>query len=76
MKIFGKEKIFSWSDLLKQITNVLKTENYKVLKSHKDAGIMKETLEKYEKQFNSIKSVCCKYFEKYDIELEAVSIKT
>ena len=35
----------------------------------------RETLEKYEKQFNSIKSVCCKYFEKYDVELEAVSIK-
>lgn len=35
----------------------------------------RETLEKYEKQFNSIKAVCCKYFEKYDIELEAVSMK-
>ena len=35
----------------------------------------RETLQKYEKQFNSIKSVCCKYFEKYDVELEAVSIK-
>lgn len=35
----------------------------------------RETLSKYEKQFNSIKSVCCKYFEKYDVELEAVSMK-
>ena len=33
------------------------------------------TLAKYEKQFNQIKLVCCKYFEKYDIELEAVKIK-
>ena len=32
----------------------------------------KETLVKYEKQFNSIKGVSCKYFEKYDIELEAI----
>lgn len=35
----------------------------------------RETLLKYEKQFNSIKAVCCKYFEKYDVELEAVSMK-
>ena len=36
----------------------------------------KATLAKYEKQFNQIKLVCCKYFEKYDIELETVKIKT
>ena len=35
----------------------------------------RETLVKYEKQFNSIKAVSCKYFEKYDIELEAISLK-
>lgn len=35
----------------------------------------KATLAKYEKQFNQIKLVCCKYFEKYDIELETVQIK-
>jgi hypothetical protein len=35
----------------------------------------KATLYKYEKQFNQIKKVCCKYFEKYDSELEAVQIK-
>ena len=35
----------------------------------------RSTLAKYEKQFNQIKLVCCKYFEKYDIELEAVRIK-
>jgi hypothetical protein len=34
------------------------------------------TLKKYEKQFNQIKIVCCKYFERYDIELEAVKIKS
>ena len=32
----------------------------------------KATLAKYEKQFNQIKLVCCKYFEKYDLELEVV----
>jgi enoyl reductase-like protein len=36
----------------------------------------KATLSKYEKQFNQIKLVCCKYFEKYDLELETVKIKT
>lgn len=36
----------------------------------------KATLGKYEKQFNQIKLVCCKYFEKYDIELETVKLKT
>ena len=35
----------------------------------------KATLAKYSKQFDQIKLVCCKYFEKYDIELEAVKIK-
>ena len=35
----------------------------------------RETLERYEKQFDSIKMVSCKYFEKYDIELEAISLK-
>ena len=35
----------------------------------------KATLYKYEKQFNQIKLVCCKYFEKYDTELEEVKIK-
>jgi hypothetical protein len=35
----------------------------------------RSTLSKYEKQFNQIKTVCCKYFEKYDIELESVSLK-
>lgn len=35
----------------------------------------KATLNKYEKQFNQIKLVCCKYFEQYDIELETVKIK-
>lgn len=34
----------------------------------------KATLAKYEKQFNQIKLVCCKYFEKYDSELERVQI--
>ena len=36
----------------------------------------KVTLAKYEKQFNQIKQVCCKYFERYDMELEAVQIKS
>ena len=36
----------------------------------------KATLAKYEKQFNQIKLVCCKYFEKYDVELETVKLKT
>lgn len=35
----------------------------------------KVTLTKYAKQFDQIKLVCCKYFEKYDIELETVKIK-
>ena len=35
----------------------------------------KVTLAKYAKQFDQIKLVCCKYFEKYDIELETVKIK-
>jgi hypothetical protein len=35
----------------------------------------KATLAKYEKQFNQIKLVCCKYFERYDVELETVQIK-
>ncbi len=35
----------------------------------------KATLQKYEKQFNQIKLVCCKYFERYDIELESVKLK-
>lgn len=35
----------------------------------------KATLAKYEQQFNQIKLVCCKYFEKYDIELETVKLK-
>lgn len=35
----------------------------------------KATLAKYAKQFDQIKLVCCKYFEKYDIELETVKIK-
>ena len=35
----------------------------------------RETLIRYEKQFDSIKMVSCKYFEKYDIELEAISLK-
>jgi hypothetical protein len=35
----------------------------------------KATLLKYEKQFNQIKLVCCKYFEKYDAEIEVVKIK-
>ena len=35
----------------------------------------KATLLKYEKQFGQIKMVCCKYFEKYDLELETVQIK-
>ena len=35
----------------------------------------KATLQKYEKQFNQIKLVCCKYFERYDIELEQVKLK-
>ena len=35
----------------------------------------KATLAKYEKQFNQIKLVCCKYFEKYDTELATVQIK-
>ena len=35
----------------------------------------KATLAKYEKQFNQIKLVCCKYFEKYDLELDTVQMK-
>ena len=35
----------------------------------------KATLAKYEQQFSQIKLVCCKYFEKYDIELETVKLK-
>lgn len=35
----------------------------------------KATLAKYAKQFDQIKLVCCKYFEKYDIELEAVKLQ-
>lgn len=35
----------------------------------------KAALAKYEKQFNQIKLICCKYFEKYDTELEVVQIK-
>jgi hypothetical protein len=36
----------------------------------------KATLAKYEKQFNQIKLVCCKYFERYDLELETVQMKS
>ena len=35
----------------------------------------KATLQKYSRQFDQIKLVCCKYFEKYDIELDSVKIK-
>ena len=34
----------------------------------------KATMMKYERQFDQIKMVCCKYFEKYDIELESCKI--
>ena len=35
----------------------------------------KVALQKYEKQFQQIKHVCCKYFERYDMELEGVQIQ-
>ena len=35
----------------------------------------RSTLLKYSRQFDQIKLVCCKYFEKYDMELEGVKIK-
>lgn len=36
----------------------------------------KQALQKYEKMFSQIKMVCCKYFDKYDTELETIKIKT
>lgn len=36
----------------------------------------KQALKKYEKMFSQIKMVCCKYFDKYDTELETIKIKT
>jgi hypothetical protein len=36
----------------------------------------KAALQKYEKMFSQIKMVCCKYFDKYDTELETIKIKT
>ena len=35
----------------------------------------KATLAKYSRQFDQIKLVCCKYFEKYDLELDTVKLK-
>lgn len=59
----------------KELTDLM-TKQVKTIQSFVDENIndmveeRKATLQKYEKQFNQIKMVCCKYFEKYDIELE------
>ena len=64
----------------KELTDLM-TKQVKTIQSFVDENIndmveeRKATLLKYEKQFNQIKMVCCKYFEKYDLELETVQIK-
>lgn len=51
-------------------------ENYKVLKLHKDAGILKETLEKYEKfGFNPFYLPAKKIYEKNEKKHEYYTIK-
>ena len=64
----------------KELTDLM-NKNVDKIKSFVDENIedmieeRRTTLAKYEKQFGQIKLVCCKYFEKYDIELEAVKLK-
>jgi len=61
----------------KELTDLM-NKNIKIIQTFVDENIddmiqeRKATLFKYEKQFNQIKKVCCKYFEKYDTELEIV----
>lgn len=61
----------------KELTDLM-NKQVKTIQSFVDENIedmveeRKATLAKYEKQFNQIKLVCCKYFEKYDIELQTV----
>jgi len=64
----------------KELTDLM-TKQVKNIQSFVDDNIedmveeRKATLNKYEKQFNQIKIVCCKYFERYDTELDAVQMK-
>lgn len=61
----------------KELTDLM-NKQVKTLQGFVDENIedmveeRKVTLAKYEKQFSQIKLVCCKYFERYDMELETV----
>ena len=72
----AKDQVASKEKELQELVNtqVNKLEN-EVKENTEDMIIeRKATLAKYAKQFDQIKLVCCKYFEKYDIELEAVKL--
>ena len=77
VRTMAKDQVASKEKELQELVNtqVNKLEN-EVKENTEDMIIeRKATLSKYAKQFDQIKLVCCKYFEKYDIELESVKLQ-
>lgn len=77
VRIMARDSVNAKEKELQEMMN----KNVQKIQSFVDENIedmveeRKATLAKYEQQFNQIKLVCCKYFEKYDIELETVKLK-
>ncbi len=77
VRTMAKEQVAAKEKELQDLvtTQVNKLENEVKDNTEDMLNERKATLAKYAKQFDQIKLVCCKYFEKYDIELETVKIK-